>query len=94
MTKSDRTRVLAAIGRWEKRYRDETSPAIGPGGSTPASALAAAYDWLRAEVKLAAEYLDPEGNGWAESSLHDASVLLAGVAGELAKEIRQEAAAL
>lgn len=91
MTKSDRRRVLAALERWEKRYRAETA---GDGGGTPATLFAAAVDWLRAEVKLAAEYLDPDDSGWAESGLMDASVLVAGVAKELADEIRKDAKSL
>jgi hypothetical protein len=53
--------------------------------------LAAAYDWLRALIKLADREADPEGDRWAEDQAIDAILVIAGAARVLADDIRDEA---
>lgn len=91
MIKSDRQRLLQALGRHELRYL-ETHEATDVG---PFHSLAAAVDWLRAEYRLIERFLDtndPE-NGWIDAAydyLWKSEKYIAGCARELAEEIRKE----
>lgn len=87
MTKSDRTRVLEALDRWEARHQK----AYDDPNATASQVLGAAVDWLRAMTKLAEEYLDPEDTGWPEGKIVDAAMLVRSVCRDFAGEIRDEA---
>lgn len=84
---SEPDRITDALDRLEAHYN------AAQDGETLA-VLAAAYDWLRALVKLAAREVDPEGEKWAEDQVLDAVLMVADVARVLAGDIRDEAGKL
>lgn len=94
MTRSDRQRLREALKRYEAKF-NETDQA---GKGSAEDMLMAAVDWLRAEVKLAARFLedgDSETLGdvenWLWEHVVSAAVLVASEARQLGNEIREEA---
>jgi hypothetical protein len=80
-------RITDALDRLELRYKEAEQ-----GDDGTLAVLAAAYDWLRALIKLAGREVDPERDGWAEDNHASTAVFaVARVARRLADEIRDEA---
>jgi hypothetical protein len=84
MTKSERKKIFNKLERWQSAYI-----AARDNGNC-SQALAAAVDWLRAQVKLADAITDDADLGWADDYIAQSALAVAAQAAELCDELLQE----
>lgn len=82
IAKTDRKRIDTAIRRHVDRFKDAEQ------NGTTDQVLAAALDWLRAEVKIIDRCFD--GDDWGETYRADAARCIHGLAVKAAEDIMKE----